>query len=64
MFTTFKCHYDICVDFSSLTPGYLDWITRAEDIDPEDDDFDDDSVRGNSRVGKTNNHDIQVSDLR
>ena len=33
--------------------GYLDWITRAEDIDPEDDELDDQlSIRGNSRTGR------------
>ena len=34
--------------------GYLDWITRAEDIEPEDDDLDDNLslLRENSRLGK------------
>lgn len=39
--------------------GYIEWIARAEDIDPEDDDLDDElSIRGNSRFGKVNNHDV------
>ena len=40
--------------------GYLAWITRAEDIDPEDDELDDElSIRGNSRVGRNAILDLQ-----
>ena len=42
--------------------GYLDWITRAEDIEAEDDELDDNLslMRENSRLGKMvlmENHD-------
>lgn len=47
--------------------GYLDWITRAEDIEAEDEDLDDNLslMRENSRLGKMamlDNHEFHRND--